>query len=218
MDERAMPKSTPVRVVVVEDHPLMRDAIVAAIETEADLCVVDQAADGITAVAAVLRSQPDVVIMDLFLPGQGGIAAIAEIKAKLPDVQILALTSATDEVVFLAALRAGATGYLIKDSHRSDLVEAVRQVARGDAAMSAHMSTTLVRHTAAGHLLPEALTPREREILHMVGAGAGNQEIAEQLVISETTVRSHINRLQQKTGMENRTQLALYAVRIGLSE
>ena len=210
--------AVPITVVVVEDHPIVREAVVAALENEADIRVIGQAADGVTAVAEVLRCRPDVVVMDLFLPGQGGIAAIAAIKEQAPRVQILALTSATDETVFLAALQAGAIGYLIKDSQRRDLIDAVRNVARGVSAVTPRMTGALVRRVAEGYSLPSALTERERAILRLVGSGATNHEIAAQLVVGESTVRTHIQHLQEKLGFDNRNQLVLYAVRVGLAE
>ena len=210
-------EAAPITIVVVEDHPIVREAVIMALENEADLHVVGQAADGLSAVAEVLRCRPTVVIMDLFLPEQGGIAAITAIKEQLPRTQILALTSASDETVFLAALQAGATGYLIKDSQRRDLLEAVRLVAQGVRTVSPRMDSALVRRVAEGYILPEALTERERETLRLVGAGATNHEIAVQLVVGESTVRTHIHHLQQKLGFENRNQLMLYAVRVGLA-
>lgn len=216
MNQRSQVGPALIRIVVIEDHPLMREAVVAAIDTEADMQVVGQADDGIAAVAEVIRCQPDVVIMDLFLPGQGGIAAITEIKEKLPLVQILALTSATDDALFLAALQAGATGYLVKDSHRGALVQAVRQVAQGISTITPRMSTTLVQCFVDGYVLPESLTEREREILSLIGAGATNHEIAERLFMAESTIRTHTQHLYGKLGLETRTQLALYAMRVGL--
>ena len=215
--DSSQPAAAPITIVVVEDHPIVRDAVVAALENEADMRVIGQAADGVTAVAEVLRCRPHVVVMDLFLPGQGGIAAIAAIKEQAPRVQILALTSATDETVFLAALQAGATGYLIKDSQRRDLIEAVRLVAQGLTAVAPQFTSALVRRVASSYVLPEALTERERVILHLIGAGATNHEIAQQLVVSESTVRTHIQHLEQKLGLENRNLLVLYAVQVGLA-
>lgn len=210
--------AAPITVVVVEDHPIVREAVVVALENEVDIRVIGQAADGVNAVAEVLRCRPHVVVMDLFLPGQGGIAAITAIKEQAPRVQILALTSATDETVFLAALQAGATGYLIKDSQRRDLIDAVRAVAQGVSAVTPRMAGALVRRVAEGYSLPGALTEREREILRLVGSGATNHAIAAQLVVGESTVRTHIQHLQEKLGFDNRNQLVLYAVRVGLAE
>ncbi len=210
-------EAAPITIVVVEDHPIVREAVIMALENEADLHVVGQAADGLSAVAEVLRCRPTVVIMDLFLPEQGGIAAITAIKEQLPRTQILALTSASDETVFLAALQAGATGYLIKDSQRRDLLEAVRLVAQGVRTVSPRMDSALVRRVAEGYTLAAALTERERATLRLVGAGATNHEIAARLFVGESTVRTHIHHLQQKLGVENRNQLMLYAVRVGLA-
>lgn len=217
MSQSSQVEPAVIRVVVVEDHPLMRDAVIAAIETESDMQVIGQASDGIAAVDEVLRCRPDVVVMDLFLPGQGGVAAMTAIKEKAPSIQILALTSATDDALFLAALQAGATGYLVKDSHRSALIDAVRQVAQGVSTVTPQMSSTLVHRFVDGYVLPAALTERERDILKLIGAGATNREIAEQLFMSESTVRTHTQHLYEKLGMETRTQLALYAMRIGLA-
>ena len=218
MSQESSQPAAPITVVVVEDHPIVREAVVAALENETDMRVVGQAADGVMAVTEVLRCRPDVVVMDLFLPGQGGIAAIAAIKEQAPLVQILALTSASDEAVFLAALQAGATGYLIKDSQRRDLIDAVREVAQGVSAVTPRMARALVRRIAEGYSLPGALTERERAILRLVGSGATNHEIATRLVIGESTVRTHVQHLQAKLGFDNRNQLVLYAVRIGLLE
>jgi DNA-binding NarL/FixJ family response regulator len=204
-------------IVVVEDHPLMREAVIAAIETEPAMRVVGQAEDGVAAVAEVLRCRPDVVVMDLFLPKQGGVAAITAIKEQAPAVQILALTSAADETVFLAALQAGATGYLIKDSRRGALIDAIRQVAQGIVVATPQMSSALVRRTVEGYTLPEALSARERDLLRLIGAGATNNEIAAQLFLGESTVRTYVHNLLEKLKLENRNQLVLYAVRIGIA-
>ncbi len=208
----------PIRVLVVEDHPIVREAVSAAIDDEEDMEVVGQAADGIAAVEEAERCQPDVVVMDLFLPEQGGVEAIAQIKERWPRVRVLALTSSTDEKVFLAALQAGATGYLVKDSQRRDLLEAVRQVARGINAVTPRMAGKVARRITEGYTLAEALTEREREVLRLIGEGATNHEIAERLFLGESTVRTHIQHLQEKLKIDNRNQLMLYALRTGLAQ
>jgi DNA-binding NarL/FixJ family response regulator len=206
------------RVVVVEDHPMVREAIVEALAAEPDLKVVGQAGDGLAAVGETLRLCPDVVVMDLFLPLQGGVEAIHQIKAQRPEVMVLALTSATDEALFLAALQAGASGYLVKDSERRALLKAVRDVARGETAIAPRMVGKLVAHLnrAAGSG-PEPLSEREREILRLVGEGATNQEIAARLQVGGSTVRTHMQHILEKLGLENRNQAVLYAIRTGLA-
>lgn len=207
-----------VRIVVVEDHPMVREAIADALAAEPDMVVVGQAGDGRSAVDMVLRLQPDVVVMDLFLPVQGGVEAIGEIKAALPGAQVLALTSATDEALFLAAMQAGATGYLIKDSERADLLQAVRQVAGGETSVSPRMVAKLLAYLnrqSAGQA--DTLSEREREILRLIGGGSTNGQIAQQLGISGSTVRTHLQHILDKLGLENRNQAVLYAIRTGLA-
>lgn len=217
MPDPVQPSTAPITILVVEDHPIMRDALITVVETESDMRVVGQAADGYAAVVEALRCHPDVVIMDLFLPGQGGVAAITAIKEQAPLVQVLALTSATDEATFLAALQAGATGYLLKDSQRRDLIDAVRSVAQGIEVVAPQFNATLVQSVTRNFSLPETLTARERRVVSLVGAGATNQEIARELVVTESTVRTHIQHLLEKLELENRNQLVLYAVRTGLA-
>ena len=197
---------------------MVREAIADALAAEPDMAVVGQAGDGRSAVDTVLCLQPDVVIMDLFLPVQGGVEAIGQIKAALPGTQVLALTSATDEALFLAAMQAGATGYLIKDSERADLLQAVRQVAGGGTSVSPRMVAKLVAYLnrqSAGQA--DTLSEREREILRLIGGGSTNGQIAQQLGISGSTVRTHLQLILDKLGLENRNQAVLYAIRTGLA-
>jgi DNA-binding NarL/FixJ family response regulator len=205
------------RIVVVEDHPLVREAIVDALDAETDMQVVGEAGDGRAAVAEVLRLRPDVVVMDLFLPQQGGVEAIQQIKAHAPQIKVLALTSATDEALFVAALQAGASGYLVKDSERSALLTAVREIAQGNTSISPRMVGKLVAHVnRQGGAQAEPLSERELQILRLIGSGATNQEIAQQLQVSGSTVRTHLQHILGKLGLENRNQAVLYAIRIGL--
>lgn len=211
-------RAAPVRVMVVDDHPMVREAIAAALEAEPDMAVVGQAADGRAAVSEALRCHPHVIVMDLFLPVQSGVEAIAQIKAQLPATRVLVLTSATDPSLFLAALQAGAVGYLLKDSERSVLLEAVRQVAQGNTSISPRMATKLVAQLNRQGAEPSAmLSEREWEILRLIGTGATNQEIAGRLQVSSSTVRTHLQHILDKLGLENRNQAMLYALRIGLS-
>ncbi len=208
----------PLRVIVVEDHPMVREAIIDALAGEADMVVVGQAGDGLQAVSETLRLCPDVVVMDLLLPVQGGVEAIRQIKAQRPAVKVLALTSGTDEALFLAAMQAGAGGYLVKDSQRHDLLHAVREVALGNSSISPRMMAKLVSHLSrqAGEQT-DPLSEREREILRLIGSGATNQEIAQHLQVSGSTVRTHLQHILEKLGLENRNQAVLYAIRTGLT-
>lgn len=209
--------SSRLRVLVVDDHPIVREALCAAIDDEPDLEVAGQAADGLDAVAKCRACNPDVVVMDLFLPEQGGVEAIAQIKAEQPRLQILALTSSGDEALVMAALQAGASGYLVKDTRRDDLLAAVRAVGRGDAFFAPKVARKLTDRLRNPDLAPsEPLTEREREILRRVGQGATNREIADQLGLGESTIRTHLFHILRKLNLENRNQAVVYAVRTGL--
>jgi DNA-binding NarL/FixJ family response regulator len=197
---------------------MVREAIADALAAEPDMVVVGQAGDGRRAVSEVLRLQPDVVVIDLFLPAQSGVEAIGQIKAALPATQVLVLTSATDETLFLAAMQAGATGYLVKDSERTDLLAAVRQVAGGGTLVSPRMVAGLVAQLSRQTGRPaDALSEREREVLRLIGGGATNVQIAQQLGLSGSTVRTHLQHILDKLGLENRNQAVLYAIRTGLA-
>jgi DNA-binding NarL/FixJ family response regulator len=210
-------QALPLRVMVVEDHPMVREAIADALSAEPDIVVIGQVGDGRTAVSEALRLRPDVVVMDLFLPLLSGIEAIGQIKAALPDTQVLALTSATDEALFLAAMQAGATGYLVKDSERSALLEAVRQVAGGATSVSPRMVAKLVAYLNRQTVRQaDPLSEREREVLRLIGGGATNVQIAQQLGLSGSTVRTHLQHILDKLHLENRNQAVLYAIRTGL--
>lgn len=211
------------RVIVVDDHPLMREALCAAIEDEPDLAVVGSAADGVQAVVVANAVPADVIIMDLFLPRQGGVDAAIAILIARPNARILALTSSADEVLVRAAIQAGVRGYVLKEAGRKELLCAIREVGRGNAYFApkiAHLVTEEIRALAPapGADPPEHLTPREREILRMIGRGATNLEIANALEVGDSTIRTHLQHLLNKLGLANRNQAMLYAVRTGLAE
>jgi len=206
------------RVLVVDDHPLVREAICAAIDDKADLQMVGQAGTGRQAIEEALRCRPDVVVMDLLLPEMGGVDAIRVIKTALPEVQVLALTSSADESPFVAALEAGATGYLIKDTERADLRKAIRNVAHGNIFLSSHMATKLARRLRTGETLRLGLlSKREHEVLVQIGAGKTNCEIADMLQLTESTVRTHLQHISDKLGLANRNQAMVYALRTGIT-
>ena len=208
----------PIRIFIADDHALVRSGIQALLETVDDLEVIGEAADGERAVASVLAQRPDVILMDLEMPVMDGIAAIEQIMAQWPDARILVLTSfATDDRVF-PAVKAGALGYLLKDSGPDALVEAIRQVQRGESSLHPKIARKLIQELARPASQPptvDPLTPREIEVLRLVAQGLGNQEIADELVIGEATVRSHVSSILSKLHLASRTQAALYALREG---
>ncbi len=219
------------RILIADDHAIVREGLQALIETEPDMELVGEAADGREAVALAGQYRPDVILLDLVMPGMDGIAAIEDIQRALPGARILVLTSfAEDEQVF-AAIKAGALGYLLKDSSPQQLLQAMREVCRGEPALHPAIARKLMgalRRPAAGvaaaqpgpdrdagpSTLP-ALTDREVEVLRLVAQGLSNDEIAARLVLSERTVRTHVSNILGKLHLANRTQAALYAVRSG---
>ena len=209
-----------IRILVVDDHTIVRDGLRSLIETERGLEVVDEAADGVEAVLKARALKPDVILLDLVMPRQDGIAAISEIKGENPEARILVLTSfAEDEKVF-PAIKAGALGYLLKDSTPQQLLHAIRDVHKGESSLHPTIARKLIGELHKPPELPlteEPLTEREMEVLCLVAQGLTNSEIAGELVISERTVRTHVSHILEKLHLANRTQAALYAYREGLS-
>ena len=211
--------SDPIRIFIADDHTIVRSGVQALLETIDDLTVIGEAADGQQAVQQALHLRPDVVLMDLEMPILDGIGAIEQIMAQWPEARILVLTSfATDDRVF-PAVKAGALGYLLKDSGPDALVDAIRQVQRGESSLHPKIARKLMQELArpASSQPPTAapLTAREVEVLQLVAQGLANQEIADQLVIGEATVRSHVSNILSKLHLASRTQAALYALREG---
>jgi NarL family two-component system response regulator LiaR len=210
----------PIRVFLADDHAIVRKGIRALLATEVDVEVIGEAANGREAVAEVIRLRPDVTLMDLLLPELDGIEAIRRITVAWADAGILVLTSfATDDKVF-PAIKAGARGYLLKDSSPEDLVRAIRQVHRGEASLHPSIARKVLQELACGSdrpPTPDPLTLREVEVLRLVARGLGNQQIADTLALSEATVRTHVSTILGKLHLASRTQAALYALREGLA-
>jgi NarL family two-component system response regulator LiaR len=210
-----------VRVLISDDHAIVREGLRALITSEPGMEVVGEAADGVEAVQRARELRPDVILLDLQMPRKNGIEAIGEIKAENPDARILVLTSfAEDEKVF-PAIKAGALGYLLKDSSPQELLEAIRDTHRGESSLHPAIARKLIRELNRPSDLPPAedpLTEREVEVLRLVAQGLSNQHIAEQLIISERTVRTHVGNILDKLHLANRTQAALYAVREGYAD
>lgn len=216
-----MESTNRIRILVVDDHPLMREALCMAIEDETDMQVVGEATNGEEAVRQARALKPDVTVMDLFMPRQSGLEAIVAIKREDPHAHILALTSSTDEAMVLAAVQAGVLGYLMKDSQREELLQAIREVGRGNTFLPPAIALKLansVREQKKEKPAPpvEPLTEREIQVLGLIGQGTSNKEIAQLLNVSEGTVRTHVHNLLGKLGLANRNQAILYAVREGI--
>jgi NarL family two-component system response regulator LiaR len=210
-----------IRILIVDDHAIVREGQRALIETEPGMTLVGEAKNGIEAIELAHTLNPDVIFMDLFMPVMSGIEAIEAIKAEKPEARILVLTSfAEDEKVF-AAVKAGASGYLLKDATPDEILTAVRNVNRGEPAMNPTIANKLMRELRRESDLPptkEPLTERELDILKLVAQGLSNQDIAENLVISERTVRTHVSNILSKLHLANRTQATLYALQEGLAD
>ncbi len=211
--------SQTIRILIVDDHTIVRKGIRALLGEIPDIEVVGEAADGQEAIVQADRLHPDVILMDLAMPRMDGIEATRQIKARQPESRILVMTSfATDEKV-LPAIKAGARGYLLKESAPEDLVQGIRQMQRGESSLHPVIARKVLQEisdTSDRPPTPEPLTEREVEVLLLVAQGLSNQEIAEQLNITAATVRTHVSNIMGKLYLANRVQAALYALREGL--
>jgi NarL family two-component system response regulator LiaR len=209
-----------IEVLVVDDHVIVRRGIAALLAEVEDIDVVGQASDGQQAITQASTLSPDVVLMDLVMPGVDGIEATRQIAQQESAPRILVLTSfASDDKVF-PAIKAGALGYLLKDSEPSDLVAAIRQVYRGEPSLQPSIARKLLeelKQPAARPPTPDPLTAREMEVLGLVAKGLSNPEIAEQIVVSEATVRTHVSNILGKLHVANRVQATLYALQTGIT-
>jgi NarL family two-component system response regulator LiaR len=211
---------TTIRVLVVDDHAIVRKGTRALLAEIEDIEVVGEASDGQEAMAQAGALSPDVILMDLVMPGVDGIEATRQITKHEPSPRILVLTSfASDDKVF-PAIKAGALGYLLKDSEPADLVEAIHQVHRGEPSLQPSIAQKVLkelRRPSARPPTPDPLTDREREVLRLVAKGLSNREIAQRLVITEATVRTHVSNILSKLHLANRVQATLYALQEGIT-
>ena len=211
-----------VKVLLVDDHELVREGIKMILEKERDFEVVGEATDGRKALAALQEVTPDVILMDISMPNLNGFEAIFQIKRSYPDAKILVLTVHTNEEYVYKSLKAGALGYLVKDSAVSELVGAVKAISEGKSYLSPSVSKGLVdRLTNPTEMATESspyelLTPREREILQLIGEGKNYQQIADTLNISYKTVENHRANIAEKLGVRERAQIVRYAIDMGL--
>lgn len=200
-----------IRVLIVDDHPMMREALRDAFFSLDDIEINGEAVDGKQAVELALLLQPDVIMMDLYMPGMDGIEATRIIVRENPYARVLVVTSATDETKVLQAVRAGASGYILKSATRGDILRAVRSVSSGEEFLPSEIGTKLAGALQKEHIASQHLTPRETEILALVEKGMTNEEISARLVLTVGTVRVHISNLLRKFHLRNRIQLVVKA-------
>ena len=210
----------PIKLLVVDDQNIVRKGICALLEQVDDIDVIGEASNGEEAVEQAKRLEPDVILMDLMMPKMDGVTAIQEIQAVQLPARIIALTSFVTEDKVFPAIKAGAMGYLLKDSEPEDLITAIRKVNRGEPSLHpivAKMVLEEIGQPVRQPLTPEPLTQREVDIIRLVAQGLSNRQIAEQLVIGEATVRTHVGNVLNKLHLANRVQATLYALREGLT-
>lgn len=210
-----------IRILIADDHAVVREGLRLLINSEPGLEVVGEAADGFEAVQGARSLQPDVILLDLLMPRKNGIEAIAEIKQENPQARILVLTSFAEDDKVFPAIKAGALGYLLKDSSPQELLQAIRDTYHGESSLHPTIARRLIHELSRPSELPpaeEPLTEREVEVLKLVAQGLSNQEIAKKLAVSERTARTHVSNILAKLHLANRTQAALYALREGLAD
>lgn len=211
-----------IRVFQADDHAIVRSGMKWLISGEEDMELVGESADGEAAITDILRTRPDVVLLDLHMPKKTGLEVIPIIKAQLPDVKILVITSFGDDAHVFPAIQMGAMGYLLKDTAPNDILDAIRELYHGRAAIHPTIALRVLQEVNKPRrqdkpLTEDPLSQREMEILKLVATGQTNQEIADYLVVSERTVRTHVSNILSKLHLANRTQAALYALREGIA-
>lgn len=205
----------PIRILIADDHAVVRQGLRMFLTLDEDFEIIGEATNGAEAVNFARELQPDVVLMDLLMPVKDGITAIGEIRREMPDVEVIALTSVLEDASVVGAVKAGAIGYLLKDTQSDELRRAIKAAAEGQVQLSPQAAARLMREVRTPES-PETLTDRETEVLRLLAGGYANKEIARELVIGEKTVKTHVSNILAKLGVQSRTQAALYAVRIGL--
>jgi DNA-binding NarL/FixJ family response regulator len=215
----------PLRVLLVDDHILFRTGVKAVLSGRSGIEVVGEAGDGLEAVTVARETMPDVILMDITMPGCDGLEATRRIKREMPYVKVFMLTVSDDDENLFEAIKSGAQGYLIKDVKGQQLFDALEGVARGEAAFSGMIAAKILREFRKpgtdgddGFEIAEPLTERERDVLQLLVEGKSNQEIAQSLILSESTVKNHLRNILGKLHLRNRIQAAVYAVRQGLVE
>ncbi len=204
-----------IRILLVDDHAVVRQGLKMFLGLDPDLEVVGEAENGEEAIRLTRKLNPDVILMDLLMPVMDGITATASIRRDFPETEVIALTSVLEDEAVMKAMRAGAIGYLLKDTQAEELRRAIKAAAAGQVQLSPQAAARLMREVRAPES-PEKLTERETDVLRLLALGRANKEIALELNIGEKTVKTHVSGILRKLGVPSRTQAALHAVRIGL--
>jgi len=212
---------TKIRILVVDDESVVRDGVIAILSLQPDMEVVGDARNGIEALKAAHKTKPNVILLDMVMPEQDGLTTIPKLKEMLPESKILVLTSFAESDRVYQAVKSGALGYLLKDATRIQLLQAIRDVAKGQASIPPSIALKVIHemdHPSQLLYTANPLTPREHETLRLIARGLSNQEIATTLVVHERTVAKYVSSILEKLQLANRTQAALYAIREGLTE
>jgi NarL family two-component system response regulator LiaR len=204
-----------IRVLIVDDHTVVRQGLRLLMEAQEDIEVVGEAAGGTEAVIAAKESKPDVILLDLIMPGMSGLDVLRELQKQSAAGRVLVLTSSLDDHIIRQAIQAGAQGYLLKTSRSSDMLDAIRQTAQGISSLDPVVTRVLQQHLTGNDPL-DLLTPREREVFDLLAHGMSNPQIAEKLVVSEATVRTHVTSVLDKLRLRDRTQVMVFALKRGL--
>ncbi len=205
----------PIRILLVDDHGVVRQGLRMFLSLDPEFEVVGEAGNGEDAIELARKLQPDVILLDLIMPGMDGISIIQQVRKDRLQTEIIALTSVIDDTLIYGALRAGALGYLLKDTQADDLCRAIKAASNGQVQLSPQIAARLVREVKVPES-PEILTARETAVLCLIAKGKSNKEISDDLQITEKTVKTHVSNILSKLNLPSRTQAALYAVRMGL--
>jgi two-component system nitrate/nitrite response regulator NarL len=218
--------ANPIRLLLADDHTLFRQLLRGALADQPRFAIVGEAKDSAEAIRQAHSLKPDIILMDLHMPGAGGVEATRELRTALPEVQVVVVTASEDEDDLIAALRAGARGYFLKSASLEQLIQSLETIATGQAALTPEVTSKLLSHLSKDEpstsgsrpgAAVAALNERELEILRLVAEGASNRLIANQLFLSENTVRTYLAHVLEKLGLENRVQAAAYALRNGIA-
>jgi two-component system, NarL family, response regulator LiaR len=205
-----------IRILIADDHHVVRQGLYMFLGSDPELEIIGEAQDGAEAVKLALELHPDVILMDILMPVMDGIKATAAIRQALPDTEVIALTSVLGDNSVVDAVRAGAIGYLLKDTDANELRRAIKAAAAGKVQLSPEVAARLMREVRTPTETRESLTDREIEVLKLLGQGKSNKDISQALFIGEQTVKTHVSHILDKLGVPSRTQAALYAIRTGL--